>query len=97
MDYIGKFQVEDMLHVHRLISTIDCSQLQSVCLAALASSTLDNVTLDKEFSGAALEEVRKLRVELGRNISHLAPLQEMQCKRIHRQCPCHWRTICTSS
>lgn len=89
MDYMGKLQVDDILRVHRSVSNTECSQLQSVCLAALASSTLDNVTLDKEFSGAALEEVRKLRVELGYNISHLAPLQEMQCKRIHRQCLCH--------
>lgn len=93
MDYMGKLQVENMLLVHRSASTTECSQLQSVCLATLASSTLDNLTLDKEFSGAALEEVRKLRMELGRNISHLAPLQEMQCKRIHRQCFCHWHTI----
>ncbi|XP_024359583.1 regulatory protein NPR4 [Physcomitrium patens] len=84
IDKLGKFQVEDMLHVYRSASAIECSQLQSVCLTTLASSKLDNLTVEKEFSGAALEEVRRMRMELGNGISHLAPLQEMQCKRIHR-------------
>lgn len=77
--------MEDMLHVYRSASAIECFQLQSVCLTTLASSKLDNLTVEKEFSGAALEEVRRMRMELGNGISHLAPLQEMQCKRIHRQ------------
>jgi regulatory protein NPR1 len=81
---MGKFQVDDMLRIHQSVYTTDCTQLQSACVTALASSALDNLTLDKEFSGAALERVKKLRVELGNHISHLAPLQEMQCKRIHR-------------
>jgi len=82
---MGKFQVEDVLHVHRSASTSECTQLQSACLTALASSTLDNVTLERELSGAALEQVRKTRKELGLDVSHLTQAQEKQCKRIHRQ------------
>jgi hypothetical protein len=77
--------VDDMLHVHRSTSPTESSQLQSACLTALASSTLDNLTLEREFSGAALEQVRKLRKELGFDIPHLTPLEEQHCKRIHRQ------------
>ena len=83
---MGKFQVDDMLYVHRSASPTECTQLQSACLTALASSTLDNLTLEREFSGEALEQVRTLRKELGLDISHLTPLEEKQCKRIHRQC-----------
>lgn len=76
--------MDDMLHVHRSISLTECSQLQSACLTSLASSTLDNLTLEREFSGAALEQVRILRKELGFDIPHLTPAEEKQCKRIHR-------------
>lgn len=86
IDFLGKFQVDDVLHVHRSASSTECAQLQSACLSALAASSLDNLTLEREFSGEALEQVRRLRKELGLEFSHLTPAQEKQCKRIHRQC-----------
>ncbi|KAG0609169.1 hypothetical protein M758_8G163200 [Ceratodon purpureus] len=84
IEYMKKFQVDDMLRIHHSTSTTKCTQLQSACLTALASSKLDNLTLEKQFFGVILERVKKLRVEFGNHLSHLAPLQEMQCKRIHR-------------
>ncbi|KAG0555906.1 hypothetical protein KC19_11G011600 [Ceratodon purpureus] len=84
IDCMGRLQVDDMLHVHRSISTTECPQLQSACLTVLASSKLDNLTLEREFSGEAPEQVRKLRKELGFDTTHLTPVEEKQCKRIHR-------------
>lgn len=80
-----EYQVDDVLHVHRSSSSFECAQLHSACLNVLASSKLDMLSLEREFSGESLEQLRKVRKESGLDSSHLSPDQEKQCRRIYRQ------------
>ncbi|XP_024403980.1 BTB/POZ domain and ankyrin repeat-containing protein NPR1 [Physcomitrium patens] len=84
IDHLENFQVDDMLHVYRSTAISECSELKSMYLTALASSSLDNLTAEKEFSGAALQQVRRFPKELRPGMLHLSASQEKQRKRIHR-------------
>lgn len=88
---LNDLQMDNVVHILNSACTNESAELQSLCLSAIASSNIDNITLEKEVRGAMLEQVRQIRIELGSDAPYLDSAQESQCKQIHRQCFCLWQ------
>jgi hypothetical protein len=86
MNMVHNAQVDDVLLILAVADAHGALHLHSMCLQVIAHSELSILTLEKQLSKSAMEEVVDLRCRLGVPELDMDSPQAKQCKRIYRQC-----------
>jgi hypothetical protein len=84
MNMVHNAQVDDILLILAVADAHSALHLHSMCLQVIAHSELSILTLEKELSKSAMEEVVDLRRRLGVPELDMDSQQAKQCKRIYR-------------
>jgi hypothetical protein len=86
MNMVHNAQVDDILLILAVADAHSALHLHSMCLQVIAHSELSILTLEKELSKSAMEEVVDLRRRLGIPELDMDSPQAKRCKQIYRQC-----------
>jgi regulatory protein NPR1 len=84
MNMVHNAQVDDVLLILAVADAHGALHLHSMCLQVIAHSELSILTLEKQLSKSAMEEVVDLRCRLGVPELDMDSPQAKQCKRIYR-------------
>ncbi|CAM6007436.1 unnamed protein product [Sphagnum balticum] len=84
MNMVHNAQVDDILLILAVADAHSALHLHSMCLQVIAHSELSILTLEKELSKSAMEEVVDLRRRLGVPELDMDSPQAKQCKRVYR-------------
>jgi hypothetical protein len=85
MNMVHNARVDDILLILAVADAHSALHLHSMCLQVIAHSELSILTLEKELSKSAMEEVVDLRRRLGVPELDMDSPKAKQCKRIYRQ------------